>query len=258
MKKYVLAVSVLLASSAGFSLPLVNIDLSVGAISHDPSGYLQYPADTGTRIDLKDTLGLDKETKVFARAKIELPIIPNLYLQYMPMEFSGRKQLTQTITYGGQTFTASTTVDTKVKLDRYDVGLYYNLPFIGSLSGGILDAELGVNVRVVDFEGSIRDTSGTISESKSATIPIPMLYTSLGLNLPYVSVLGELRGITYSGNRYYDITGEVRIKPFSIGRAAKLFVGIGYRYEQLKLDSVSDINADIKIKGPFAVAGVSF
>jgi len=256
MKRYVLA-GVLIASGVSFSLPLVSVELSVGAISHEPSGYIQYPSNTGTTVDLKDTLGLSKKTKPFARAKIEIPIVPNLYLQYMPMEFSGVGRYTSTVKFGGTTFQANVDLDTYVKLDRYDLGLYYNIPLVGTLTGGVLDPELGVNFRVINFEGRItgREASSgmTKTESKSATLPVPMLYAGLGLNLPYVSLIGEVRGVGYSGNSYYDATGEVRVKPIPV-----LFVGVGYRYERLKLNDVSDITADIKVKGPFANVGVSF
>ena len=251
MKRSLVLAGFLLVSGAGFSLPLINIDLSVGAISHDPSGYVQYQ---GSKVDVKDDFGLDKKTRVFARAKVELPIVPNLYLQYIPMKFEGQES--STFTYGGYTFTGN--VKTSVRIDHYDVGLYYNLPFISTATAGLLDPELGVSVRVVDFEGKVTELSTNHTESKSATIPIPMLYAGLGLNFPYVSVIGELRGITYSGNSYYDITGELRVKPFSVPGVASFFVGVGYRYERLKLDNVSDIDADIKVKGPFANVGVSF
>lgn len=247
-------IGIVSAVGTGFSLPLVNIDLSVGAMSHDPSGYIEYP--TGSeQVDLKDTLGLDKKTRPFARAKIEIPIVPNLYLQYMPMKFSGEKD-TSSFSYGGHSFTGR--VKTDVKLDRLDVGLYYNVPIVGTVTAGLLDPEVGINVRVLNFDGKVTELSTTHTESKSFTVPIPMLYAGLGINFPYVSLIGELRGVTYNGNSYYDLTGEIRIKPVSIPGAASFFVGAGYRYERLKLDDVSDVTADIKVKSVFADVGVSF
>ncbi|WP_457601366.1 TIGR04219 family outer membrane beta-barrel protein [Hydrogenivirga sp.] len=250
MKKYIL-LGALLGAGSSFSVPLVNAEFSIGAMSHDPSGNIQYQGD---KLDVKDDFGLDKKTKLFARAKIELPIVPNLYLQYMPMSFEGEKS--RTFIYGGYSFTG--TVRTEVKLDRYDVGLYYNVPLIGMATGGLLDPEIGINVRILDFEGKVTELSTNHTESKSMTVPIPMAYAGLSLNLPFVSLIGELRGITYSGSRYYDITAEARLKPVSIPGMASFFVGAGYRYEQLKLDDVSDVTADIKIKSLFANVGVAF
>lgn len=227
----------------------VGFEISVGAMSQDPSGYIQYPAGTGTRADLKDDLRLGRETRLFARAKIEIPVIPNLYLQYIPMRFEGRGRLQQQITFGGRTFSVNTNVETSVRLDHYDVGLYYNIP----LPGGVLDPEIGLNVRIVDFKGRITDINNNVTESKSATFPIPMVYGGLGVNFGMFSLIGEVRGITYAGSSYYDLTGEFRVKLFR-----KVFMGAGYRYERLRLDNVSDVDADIKVQGPFGVIGVSF
>ncbi len=262
MRKLLLLAGVLTGARAGFSLPMVNIDLSLGVISHDPSGYIKYPADAGTSADLKGTLGLKRSTKLFARAKIELPVVPNLYLQYMPMDFSGKGRYSQTLRFGGVNFQQNVDLDTYVKLDRYDIGLYYNIPFLGTATGGLLDAELGINARIMNFEGRIRGqdsvTLQTVTETKTATITVPLIYAGIGLNFSMVSIIGEVRGITYSGSSYFDLTGEARIKPFSIPGAATFFLGAGYRYEQLRLNNVYDVDADIRVSGPFAVLGVSF
>ena len=248
MRKLTLG-TLLLIGTAG----AVSFEVSVGAMSQDPSGYVEYPAGTGTRADLKGTLGLGRETRFFARAKVEIPVLPNLYLQYIPMRFSGRGRYSQTLTFGGTQFQANVNLDTSVKIDHYDVGLYYNIP----VPGGVLDPELGLNVRIIDFQGRITgqeiSTGNTVTETKSMTVPVPMLYGSLGLNFGMFSLIGEARGIAYGGSSYYDLTGEVRIKPFP-----KVFLGLGYRYENLRLKDVSDVNADIKVSGPFGVVGVSF
>ncbi len=261
MKRELLLGGILLAGSS-FGVPLINVDFSIGAMSHDPSGYIQYPTGIGTKVDVDKTLGLDKEIKPFARAKIELPIVPNLYLQYIPMKFKGTGIYSTTLKFGNVNYDANVDLNTSVKLNHYDVGFYYNIPFVGTITGGLLDPEIGINVRVLDFEGKItgreQRTGITRTESKSATIPVPMGYVSLGINFPYVSLIGELRGITYSGSHYYDVTGEVRIRPISILGTASFFVGAGYRYEELKLDDVDDVTAKIKIKSLFANVGVSF
>ena len=246
MERRALVLGVVLTAGTVYG---VSFEVSVGGMGQNPSGYIQYPANTGTRVDLENTLGLDRETRFFARAKLEIPVVPNLYLQYIPMRFGGRGRLQQTVVFGGQTFTVNTNIDTSVRIDHLDVGLYYNIP----IPGGVVDPELGLNVRVIDFKGRITDLDNNVTEEKSATFPVPMLYGGIGVNLGMFSLVGEIRGITYGGNSYYDLTGEVRVKPFS-----KVFLGAGYRYERLKLDNVSDVDADIEVSGPFGVVGISF
>ncbi len=252
MKKSVL-LGTLLFGSAAFSLPLVSVEASIGYMSQDPSGNLSYKGDT---LNLKEDLGLSKENKPFARVKLELPVVPNLYLQYIPMRFEGNKD--KSITYGNTTFTGN--LQTTVKLDHYDIGLYYNIPIgwvtsLGTLGTLSVDPEIGINVRVLNFEGSVTGRVGPVTRtvSKKISVPVPMGYVGLGINAPFVSLMGELRYIAYSGSRYYDVTGEVRVKPVPL-----VFVGVGYRQENLKLDNVSDVYSDIKIKSLFANVGVSF
>ena len=253
MRKVVL--SILTLGTFSFGAPLIHGEVSVGAMSHDPSGYIQYPADTGTQIDLERDLGLDKTTRPFARLKLELPIIPNIYLQYLPMKFDGTNKIPVEITYGDTTFTQDALVNTSVKVDHYDVALYYNLPFVGLLTNGLLDGELGLNVRVVDFDGKIRGevNNQVVEEAKTATVPIPMVYGGLSFNISRVSLIGEIRWISAEGNYLYDLTGEARLKLLPL-----LFVGAGYRYEKLKLSDVQDVSANIEIQSVFASVGLTF
>ncbi len=263
MKKLILLGGLFIAGTS-LAVPLVSADISVGVMKHSPSGYIQYPADIGIRADLESTLGLEDSIKPFARAKIELPIplLPNLYLQYMPMEFEGKGRYSEPLRFGTVEFKPDVTLDTYVRADRYDIGLYYNLPLVGTATGGLLDPEIGVNLRLMKLEGRITGTENnlnvTVTESATATVPIPMVYLSLGVNLPVVSLIGELRGISYGGSRYYDFTAEVRAQPISIPGFAGVFIGAGYRYEELRIDDVEDIDATIKINSLFANVGLSF
>ena len=243
----------MLALFTGFSYALEGLEgeVSLGALSLSPSGYIQYQGD---RVDVKGDMALGRETKPFARMKLELPVLPNLYLQYIPMSFKGEAD--RSFTYGGVTFNGR--IKSSVRLNHYDLGLYYNLPFLGIATGGILDPELGVNLRVIGFKGTVTEVNTGTTEPKSLTTAIPMAYVGVGVDLSYVKLLGELRGITYSGHLYYDVTGEVRLKPISIPLLGSLFVGLGYRYERLKLDNLGDVNSDIKIKGLFGNVGVAF
>ncbi len=241
----------LVGASSSFSIPGISGEISVGVMNQEPSGYIQYQGD---KIDIEEDFGIGKKSRYFVRAKLEVPVLPNLYLQAIPMEFSGTSN--RTVTYGNRTFTG--TVESYIRMNHYDVGLYYNLPFLSM--GGIIDPEIGLNVRVIDFEGTVTGTVGnqTERESKAITIPVPMVYAGLGINLPYITLIGEVRGVTYSGHRYYDLTGEIRLKPLSLPVVGSFFIGVGYRYEELRLENLDDVSSGIKIKGLFANMGLSF
>lgn len=264
MKKIGLAVATTVTVSVpSFAIPGLELDVSAGAVVQKPEGAIQYPVPNGDVIDIKKDLGLGDETKVFGRVKFEhfLPIIPNIYIQYMPMEFTGSGNLQKNITYGNITFSTNAKVDSNIKLDRFDLGLYWGLPFSGLLTAGILDPELGINVRVIDFKGTITGqeklTGQTKTETKSATIPVPMIYAGLGVKPPAIpiSFRGEIRGISVSKVTYYDWSLEARAKPLPL---IPLYLSAGYRYEKFKIDNISDIYTDLTVKGPFFMVGASF
>ncbi|MEM3744085.1 MAG: hypothetical protein QXW43_06110 [Candidatus Methanomethyliaceae archaeon] len=73
-----------------------------------------------------------------------------------------------------------------------------------------------------------------------------MLYAGLGLKVPGApfSVKSELRSLPVSKVKYYDITGEIRMKPMK-----PVYLSLGYRYEKLKIEKISDLYADVRIRG---------
>ena len=108
-----------------------------------------------------------------------------------------------------------------------------------------------MNVIVAD---SLPSSGGvTVTESESATLPVPMLYAGLQINpIDMLSVEAEFRGIAYQSSHYYDFIGRVKVKPYG-----PLFIAGGYRSNDLKIDH-SDVEASLKFSGPFFEAGVFF
>jgi len=232
------------------------LDVGVGYWRQTPSGTLNYkpvsvPGVIGD-IDLKDDMNLGRETKPFARIRAELPLIlPNIYLMATPMQFKGSGQLTRSISYNNQTFAATSTIDSKVKLDHYDVALFYPIPVLKTATGGKLNVDLGLNARKIDFEGTINN--GIVNASKNLSIYVPMIFAGIQVKpIDAFSIEAEIRGIAYSNNHYYDYIGRLRINPVPL-----VFIAAGYRAETFKIDH-SDVKADIKIGGPFVEVGLSF
>ncbi|MDQ7056028.1 MAG: TIGR04219 family outer membrane beta-barrel protein [Persephonella sp.] len=256
MKK---AVGLLFLSSAifcsSFAVPGIDGEISAGYMKQKISGWVQYKGD---RADIKDDLNIGDKNSYFIRVKLEhpVPLLPNIKLQYTKMRFTGDGTVTKSYTFGNITVNVNDRVQTKLDLDHYDAVLFYNLPFINIFQ--IIDAEIGLNIRVVDFYAKVRDVTGNIEDSTSFLAPIPMLYGSLEIKpAGFLSLLVEANGIAYQGSHYYDITGEVRIKPIR-NILADFYIGGGYRYEKLKIDDVDNTSADVKIKQPYISAGILF
>ncbi len=245
MKKLLLTSAVLLPA---FSFA-IGVEGSIGVWNQDPGGYISYKGD---RIDVDGDLRYGKKTRPMSKLKIDMPsILPNIYLMATPSRFEaiGRKDVE--FTFGGEQFQGGVDFYSKTRLDHYDIALYYGIPGLKKLTNGVLSAELGLNVRVMDLYAKVEQNDK--SESKSVTVPIPMLYTGLQIRpVNLLSIEGELRGVAYSSNHYYDLIGRLKVKPVKY-----VFLAGGYRYQELKID-VSDVKSKVKLKGPFVEAGFEF
>ena len=236
----------LLVSHSAFAL---GLEAAVGAWNQDPSGDISFK---GTSLDIEKDLKYDDENRIMGRLKIETPIfLPNIYLMATPMRFDGTGRKDIAFTFGDRTYAGNVDFTSKLRIDQYDLALYYNLPFLRTLTRDILSVELGINIRGADVEAEV--TQGSITEKESFFLPVPMAYVGLEVKpIKPVSIGAELRGIAYSSNHAYDIIG--RIKWRFLG---PLFIGAGYRYEDIKIDH-EDLKARAKVKGPFAELGLVF
>jgi outer membrane protein len=234
---------------------LFGLDAGVGYWMQTPSGTMQYQPITGTvgAIDLKDDLNFDTQNRPFVRVKAELPLIlPNIYFMATPMSFDQTALVTRPISFGGQTFgTVGVPVDSKLKLDHYDLALFYPIPLLKTATLGKLNVEFGLNARQINFEGTI--SGGGRTGSKSLTLFVPMIYAGVQVKpISLFSIEAEFRGIAYGENHYYDYLGRVKVNPIPL-----VYIAGGYRAETLKIDA-QDVKADIKFGGPFIEVGVSF
>ena len=245
MKKVLFAS--LLASSA-FAL---GIEGSLGVWGQDPGGYVSYKGDN---LDVDNDLRYGKKSKLMGRLKLQTPsILPNIYLMATQSDFSGQGSKDVNFTFGDQVFQANVPFYSEAKLHHYDIGLYYNLTFLRAATKGALNVELGINARILDLKARVRQDQTNLDESKSLTAPVPMVYAGIGIKpIRFASLEGELRGIAYGNNRYYDVIGRIKIKPIN-----QVFVAGGYRWQEVKID-VSDVKSKLKLKGLFAEAGFEF
>jgi len=241
------------ASAAGF-------EMSVGLWNQDPNGDISYKALSALdKLSVKDDLMYDEDTKVFGRMKIDAPgVFPGIYLMATPMKFSGKGSKNVTFKFGNVTFSGDVPFSSELELDHYDIGLYYGIPGLKTATRGVLNMDLGIDARIIDFKARITGqdsiTELVISESESVTVPIPMLYLGIQVKpFKFLAIEGEGRGIAYSsGNQYYDIIGRVKLKPLG-----PVFAAVGYRYEKVKFDEY-DVIADVNFGGLFGEAGVEF
>lgn len=249
--KWILAATFVLLTARLSPLFGLGFDAAVGGSRITPWGEAAYK---GTSLDLKNDLNLAQATAVQGRLKAELPLfLPNLYLIAAPMKFEGKGSIGRPFQFAGRSFAANQEFSSSLKLDRYDLAVYYGIPILKTATAGIFNIDLGVNVRLIDFKAEISQAQSGISESKSLTFAVPMGYLSFQISpIDLIKIEAELRGIGYKSQRYFDAAGRVKLKVLPL-----LYIAGGYRFENMHL-SQEDVNTDLRFGGPTAEIGVEF
>ncbi len=232
-----------------------GFEAAVGVWHQSPSGDVSYKGQTGhDRLDLESTLGLDDETGLLFRARLETPLIlPNIGFMATPTTFSGKGTAKGSFTFGNQTFSADAPIDGKLRLNQYDVSLFYGIPGLKMATMGMFNVDLGLNLRLMDVDFEVRQEQTGLSESENLLLPVPTLYAGASLRpLDFFALEAEARGVTYAGNHFYSLIGRVRFDPLD-----HLFLAGGYRYDSVSIDE-KGLKADVDISGPFAEIGISF
>ena len=234
----------------------LGLEAAAGYSNQVPSGDLRYSGalGEGTDLNLKEDLNYDSKARAYIRIKADLPLfLPNIYFMATPMKFEGSGSKDVTFKFGDKEFNAGASFNSVLKADHYDIAVYYSLPFLNTATAGSLNVELGLNLRIIDFEAKISQDSLNKSATASYILPVPMVYAGVQLKpVDLFSIEAEFRGITYGSNSYYDLIARMKVKP-----VGPVFIAGGYRYEKIKIDH-KDIKASMEFKGPFIEAGVSF
>lgn len=196
-------------------------------------------------------LGDDAKGSVWIAIEHPIPLLPNFKARYNQLDGEGVATLNGNIDIDGEIFASGTDMSLDAKLDHVDAVLYYEL-----LDNDLVSFDLGLNVKVGDFELTATgvDPNGVaISQSGSYSGPIPLLYAAgeVGLPLTGLGVFGEVSGLAYSGNQFYDAQAGVGYN-FLDNPAIVLTGQLGYRIFKLKAEDLDDINADVQFDGAFA------
>lgn len=251
MKK--LSLAILMSTGivgTSFAIPLIDLKVGAGYVHLSPEGWINYK---GTNVDIKDDLKLGNSNNVNAYVQVGLPILPTVKVEYLPTSYEGSGTVSTYFEFAGKKYNVGTSIDTKLKLDQYDVSLFYSLPL------PFVKPRAGVSVKYLD--GYTYVNASSVGEGKAnVTVPIPMLYLGLNASLPGIPIEFDIegKGISYQGNSLTDIKAIGMFSLVGIPLVGKLYIGAGYRYQQLKLDDIDGLNSDIKFKGFFGEVGVSF
>lgn len=203
----------------------------------------------GTDIDLVNTLGMES-SKDFLEGRITLDLGNHrLRYAYIPMKWTGSKTISQSVVFNGTTYSASTKVDSELKLNYHRLSYEYDVI-------NTLDNRLGLilDVKYLDQQARLKASALGFDKSESIKVPVPAIGLAAQVGLPYfLTVGGEVTGITV-GKKAYLVDGEagVNFKPIPL-----VTVSGGYRYFRLHIEK-NDNKGDLTIDGPFVMLRAGF
>ena len=214
----------------------------------------------GTDVNFVDLLGIDPEPTInafdaqFRLWKLEL----NGFL----FSFTNRnaETITEEITYAGQTFTASTTVVSRVSIDVAQLTLDLPFPLINvpfERLGGLLDVRFGIGAMVFSSSGSITETSGTADPAEAEIMfPVPLLSFRCRVNplapifdIQQVGIDFDASGLSFLGMTVIAWSAQI---DWQITRFTS--VSVGYQSRSGKSE-IPEFEIDFLMKGSYLRVG---
>ena len=248
MKKITLMAGLAALSAAPFAqaAPLVDVYAGGYAWSPDTSGSI---ASGSNDIDMEDDLGFDDsdQTVLYVGLEHAVPLVPNVRLRYMDLSDDASNTLVNPITFNGETFAGD--VNSDYDMEMLD-GTFYWSPL-----DNVVKLDLGLTVRQMDADFTIRSqTVGNVA-SESASETFPLAHGAVRANLPLTGVYvgGEINAIEYDGSGMRDFDAH-------IGWQSDFLLGVkaGYSRLEVELDDVSGLDSDLEIGGPHLAATFRF
>lgn len=202
----------------------------------------------GTKIDFSDDLGLDDEDFVEGRLFYESGR-HKLRYAFVSMSWDADKTITKSIVYGGQTYSASTMVETELDIDYHRLGYEYQF-----IKADNYDVGLIFEIKYFDIETSLKATAAGLDESESVSAPLPTVGISFSAApSENVVVEAEITGITAGSDAYvYDAEVLLGYKPHP-----QVLLSGGYRTFTMHAEDDDD-EVDFEVSGPFVMVRATF
>lgn len=203
----------------------------------------------GTEFNPVDDLGF-KEKNKFWEVRAALGSDSNkVRYAYVPFQWSATTNLSRSIDFNGQTYSASTQVNSELDIKYHRLGWESSkADKSGSKVGFIFD------IKYFDITASMQAPAAGLNEEKSLQAVVPTLGFVLQIALPYqISVGGEVTGVSAASDKYMIDAEAVA----SMKLAGFLTASAGYRVLKVHLEQDGNIGA-FTLKGPFALLKAEF
>ncbi|MBI4845378.1 MAG: hypothetical protein HY810_02730 [Candidatus Omnitrophica bacterium] len=202
----------------------------------------------GTQIDIIDDLGLDdSEGIVNIKGSIDMPLLPELYVSYFAIDGSGSKNITNTLTYKGQTYSATNNISSK-----YDVTQFEGLLIFHLINTDIFRVGPLVGAKYFEVETELKDNTTGIIKTESVDGPVPVIGISAAVKFAEKFKLECLaRGLSIEIDNVDAAMFDVDLG-LHCDFNRFLRVSTGYRYFAIDAeDSSNNDSVDIKFTGPY-------
>jgi len=190
----------------------------------------------------------------FVALEHPIPLIPNVKIASTTLDTVGGATIETNFTIGGETYTASSKLDTTFDASYVDYTFYYEI-----FDNDLLTFDLGLTARDLDSKIGVVEEVTSQSSDLSVSGYLPLLYVNTVIGLPFTgfNVFAEANFLSYDDNSVYDYQIGVSYSVLD-NLAVDLDLTLGYRSVKLELNDIDDLYSDLTFDGVFAGAIVHF
>jgi hypothetical protein len=253
-----LLLGVVLLASASCSSPSFEVQPRYASSSLD--GHLGVSSGSGSANNSPDDLGLGDDDTGFA-ARVDVAMGPQLTVLYAPSSFSGDGTLSGTVSGGGVTLPASTTVESELEYNTITAALTWDL-----VPSDTADVGLGVGIGAARIDGEVTSTDPVTPGSVDfeAAIPFPTLAIRAAFRAGPFELSGLVDGIVVRAlseeAHFIEFDLQAKLRFFHAAGLAGL-VSIGWHSSEFDAeldDGSTDIDVDLRASGPYAGLSLGF
>ena len=196
----------------------------------------------------------ENQGSYFVALEHPIPLIPNVKIASTTLDTVGGATIETSFTIGGETYSASSQLDTTFDASYVDYTFYYEV-----FDNDLLTFDFGLTARELDSQIGVVEQATSQSSDLSVSGFLPLLYVNTIIGLPFTgfNVFAEANFLSYDDNSVYDYQIGVSYSVLD-NLAVDLDLTLGYRGVKLELNDIDDLYSDLTFQGVFAGAIVHF
>jgi len=240
--------------------PMLNdkLRVSLGGFYADTNTSVRLDGNTGTGIDVnfEDALGIDNRKLVGEAAMYwRFGERWRLGVDYFSINRSGNRTLAQDVTWGDQTFTVGTNVNSQTKISDLRTTVGYSF-----FKRADKEVGFGAGLHWTGLKFSV-EASGGGAESKSVTAPLPVVY--FYSNVALTNTWAMSTRLDWLSLNYDKYSGNVRAVGFDFIYQPYTHVAFGMGWHAMLLglkveNTNSRVQARLGLQGPAGYVSYSY